>query len=303
MNRDPLFEPLALRSWSDALQPEEGGSTYWREVRRQFFKHRLAVAALVLLGLLIIFAALGPTISGYTHYEIHLEQHNQPPSRTFWFGSDDLGRDIFTRVAYGARISLFVSFVAALIDVTIGIVYGGLAGYLSGRVDSLLMRFADVLHAIPYLLIVILLTVVMGPGLLTIIAALSLTGWIGMARMVRGQVIQLRERPFVQAAIALGASPKRVVVRHIIPNALGPIIVMMTFTIPTAVFTEAFLSFLGLGVQAPVASWGTMASDALSSMRYYPWRLFFPASFISLTMLVLYTIGDALRDAIDPRLR
>jgi oligopeptide transport system permease protein len=299
---DELFEPLPFPRAAPACLPEATLS-YWQSVWRRFLQHRLALASFGLLALVSLFALVGPWVSGYTYYETNLRFHDQPPSRAFWFGTDDLGRDVFTRVAYGARISLFVGLTAALIDVLIGIAYGGVAGYSGGSVDLLLMRLADILYAIPYLLVVILLTVVMGSGLATIVAAMTITGWIGMARMVRGEVVRLKSRPYVQAAIALGASPSRILFRHIIPNALGPIIVMMTFTVPTAIFTEAFLSFLGLGVQAPVASWGTMAAESLAAMRYYPWRLLFPAFFISVTMLAFYVIGDALRDCMDPRLR
>ena len=165
------------------------------------------------------------------------------------------------------------------------------------------MRLADILYSIPYLLVVILLMVIMGSGLATIIIALAMTGWINMARIVRGQILQLKQLDFVKAATALGASRRRILLRHLIPNAMGPIIVTLTLTIPSAIFAEAFLSFLGLGVQAPIASWGTMANDGLPAMRYYPWRLFFPASFISLTMLSFNLLGDGLRDAFDPRLR
>lgn len=228
---------------------------------------------------------------------------NQPPSSTYWFGTDELGRDLFTRCWWGARISLFVGISASLIDLIIGVMFGAFAGYVGGKTEEWMMRTADVLYAIPYLLVVILLMVIIGPGIFTIIIALTLTGWINMARIVRSQILQLKELDFVKAAIALGASRRRLLLCHLIPNAMGPIIVTVTLTIPSAIFAEAFLSFLGLGVQAPIASWGTMANDGLSALRYYPWRLFFPATFISLTMLSFNLLGDGLRDAFDPRLR
>lgn len=299
---EALFEPLPPLS-SRPGERADVRASYWLDVWRRLRRHRLAMISLGVLVGLVIFALIGPLLSGYPYYETHLKEHDQPPSAQFWFGTDDLGRDLFTRVAYGARISLFVGLAAAAIDVLMGVLYGGLAGYLGGKGDAMLMRIADILYSIPYLLVVILLTAVMGSGLVTIVIAMTITGWIGMARIVRGEVLRLKERPFVQAAIALGASPSRILWRHIIPNSLGPVIVMMTFTIPMAIFTEAFLSFLGLGVQAPIASWGTMAADALPAMRYYPWRLAFPAVFISGTMLAFYIVGDALRDCMDPRLR
>jgi oligopeptide transport system permease protein len=210
---------------------------------------------------------------------------------------------MFIRICYGARISLFVGIMAALIDLIIGVLWGGVAAFAGGKVDNLLMRICDILHAVPHLLMVVMLMVVMRPGIIPIIIALTITGWINMARIVRGQIFQLKEREYILAAVALGASKGRILFKHLIPNAIGPIIVTMTLTIPMAIFTEAFLSFLGLGVQVPMASWGTMASDGLPAMRYYPWRLLFPACFMSVTMLAFNLLGDALRDALDPKLR
>jgi oligopeptide transport system permease protein len=277
--------------------------SFWQDVMRRMRKNRVAMAGIALLLMLSAFALLAPSLTPYPYYETHLASKNQSPSKQFWFGTDDLGRDMFARVACGARISLFVGISAAVIDLILGVVWGGIAALAGGRLDNLLMRIADILYAIPYLLVVIMLMVVMGSGLIPILIALTITGWIGMARIVRGQLLQLKEQEYIQAAVALGASNSRILFKHLIPNAMGPIIVTMTITVPIAIFTEAFLSFLGLGVQAPVASWGTMASDGLPAMRYYPWRLFFPAAFISVTMLAFNLVGDALRDAIDPKLR
>ena len=256
-----------------------------------------------ILALIIFMATVIPFFSPYTYFETHLPLKNSPPSLQFWFGSDELGRDIFTRIWMGARISLFVGTAAAVIDLIVGVIYGSIAGLWGGKLDEAMMRFADILYSIPYLLIVILLTVFMQSGLFTIILALSFTGWIPMSRIVRGQFMQLKELEYAQAAIAIGASKWRLLFRHLLPNALGPIITTMTFTIPTAIFAEAFLSFIGIGIQAPIASWGTMASDGLPALRYYPWRLFFPAFFISLTMLCFNLLGDGIRDAFDPKVR
>lgn len=276
---------------------------YWMEAWQRLKSNRFAIAGLVILALLVLMAIIGPWLRPFTYYEMHLDLKNLPPSKTFWFGTDELGRDLFTRVWWGARISLFVGIVASLIDLIIGVFYGSIAGSIGGKAEEIMMRIADILYSIPYLLVVILLMVIVGSGIGTIIIALTMTGWIGMARIVRGQILQLKALDFVKAAHVLGASKSRILLRHLIPNAVGPIIVTVTLTVPTAIFAEAFLSFLGLGVQAPIASWGTMANDGLSALRYYPWRLFFPAAFISITMLSFNLLGDGLRDAFDPRLR
>jgi len=258
---------------------------------------------LCVLCLLLFMAIVGPFLTPYTYYETHLHLKNEPPSGRFWFGTDELGRDLFTRVWWGARISLLVGIVASMIDLVIGVFYGSLAALLGGKWEEFMMRVADILYSIPYLLVVILLMVVIGSGITTIIIALTITGWISMSRIVRSQILQLKELDFVKASHSFGASRLRILLTHLIPNAFGSIIVTVTLTIPTAIFAEAFLSFLGLGVQAPIASWGTMANDGLPALRYYPWRLFFPAGFISLTMLSFNLLGDGLRDAFDPRLR
>ncbi|MCB1135144.1 MAG: ABC transporter permease [Chlamydiia bacterium] len=294
----------ALPSAVDApIQAPSPQLSYFGDVYRRFRENRIAVASLYILGVLFLLAVFGPLFSPYTYYGTELAAKNSSPSYAHWFGTDDLGRDIFTRVWFGARISLFVGICAAVIDVLLGVLWGGTAALAGGRMDEYMMRAADILYGIPYLLLVILLMVVMGSGLVPIIIAMTITGWINMARIVRGQVLQLKQQDFVLAAEALGASFGRILFKHLLPNCMGPIVVTMTLTIPTAIFTEAFLSFLGLGVQAPIASWGTMASEGLPALRYYPWRLFFPAMFISFTMLAFNLVGDGLRDALDPRLR
>jgi oligopeptide transport system permease protein len=200
-------------------------------------------------------------------------------------------------------VSLFVGVAAAFIDLIIGIIYGGIMGYYGGKVDEVMNRFAEILYAIPYLLVVILLLVVMEPSLTTIIVAMSITGWINMAWIVRGQMMQLKNQEYALASKALGAGSMRIIFRHLIPNAMGPILVTLTLTVPSAIFTEAFLSFLGLGVQSPVASWGTMINDGVKAMTIYPWRLLFPALFLSLTMFAFNVFGDGVRDAFDPKLK
>jgi len=305
MENEALFSPLTQQ---EKAAIEEStlyapSISYWQDAWRRLKRHKLAMFGLTSLLLLMGMAILGPVISHYTYYETQLSLKNEPPGTTFWFGTDELGRDLFTRCWWGARISLFVGITASLVDLIIGVLYGAIAAMFGGKTEEWMMRIADVLYAIPYLLVVILLMVVIGPGISTIIIALTMTGWINMARIVRSQILQIKQQDYVRAAFALGASRRRILLRHLIPNAMGPIIVTLTLTIPTAIFAEAFLSFLGLGVQAPIASWGTMANDGLPALRYYPWRLFFPAAFISLTMLSFNLLGDGLRDAFDPRLR
>ncbi|MDN3508196.1 MAG: ABC transporter permease [Simkaniaceae bacterium] len=284
-------------------EPRAESISYFQDAWLRLKSNKLAMGGFYFLCVLITFAIFGPMLTEYTYYETHLHLKNTPPSAKFWFGTDELGRDLFTRIWWGARISLFVGITAAVIDVAIGIFYGAFAAMCGGKIEEIMMRFADILYSLPYLLIVILLMVVMGPGIFTIIIAMTMTGWINMSRIVRAQILQLKHTDFAIAAHAIGASRARVLIRHLIPNTIGTIITTMTLTIPAAIFTEAFLSFLGLGVQAPIASWGTMANDGLSALRYYPWRLFFPATFISFTMLAFNVVGDGIRDSFDPRLR
>jgi oligopeptide transport system permease protein len=264
-----------------------------------FKRNRLAVYALAFLFLLFFFACFGPIMNEADYETTHLEAHNLAPSLEHWFGTDDLGRDVFTRIWIGARISLFIALAATIIDTLIGIAWGGVSAFTGGKVDECMMRIADILFSIPSLLVVILLIVSIGPGLLPLIIAMAITGWVNMARIVRGEVLRIKQQEYVLAAYVLAVPKWRILFRHIIPNAYGPILVTMTLTIPLAIFTEAYLSFLGLGVPPPMASWGTMVNDGLPALRYYPWRLFFPAFFISMTMLCFNFIGDGLRQAFD----
>ena len=224
-------------------------------------------------------------------------------NRSYMFGTDYLGRDMFARVMYGARISLLVALVATLVQFFIGVFYGGISGYFGGRVDNIMMRIVDIISTVPLTLYVVLLMVILSPGLGTIMIALGSVYWVDMARLVRGQVLTIKNQEYVMAARTIGASTGKILVRHLIPNAMGSIIVTLTMNIPSAIFTESFLSFIGLGVSAPAASWGTLANDALSGLRTYPYQLFFPAFFICLTVLAFNFLGDGLRDALDPKLR
>ena len=251
-----------------------------------------------------------PTKQGYD-YDFTIEYDGevaQYPTSTKWnklyiFGTDSLGRDLLTRIMYGAQISLLVAFIATLANLFIGVVYGSISGYEGGRVDNIMMRIVDIINSIPLVLYVILLMVwFRGGGLMNIIIALSSVYWVSMARL-RGQMLSLKEQEFVLAARVMGVSKRKIIFKHLIPNAMGPIIVSIAMMIPSAVFTESFLSFIGLGVSAPMASWGTLANNALSGLTTYPYQLFFPALSIALTMLAFNFIGDGLRDALDPRLR
>lgn len=286
---------------SEVIQRESVSS--WRDAWERLRMNKLAMTSLVIMILIIIMAIIGPIISEYDYDTNDLFNTNMPPSSEHWFGTDDLGRDVFVRTWMGARISLTVGLAAAAIDLLIGVIYGGIMGYFGGRVDEFMNKFAEILYSIPYLLVTILLLVVFEPSLGTIILALTITGWINMSWIVRGEIMQLKSREFVLASRSMGASAPRLLFRHLIPNAMGPIIVTLTLSVPSAIFAEAFLSFLGLGVQAPVASWGSMINDALSGWMYYPWRMLFPALFISLTMLAFNIFGDGLRDALDPKLK
>lgn len=277
--------------------------SYWQDVWLRLRQHKLAATGLVLILLILLAAIFGPLFSPYSYQTQQLAEANQSPSVAHWFGTDNLGRDLCTRVLYGARISLAIGFVASLINLTIGVIYGAIAGYAGGRVDSLMMRLIDILYGIPLLLYIILLMVALGPGLINIFLALGLVYWLRMARIVRGQILALKEQEYILSANLIGCPPWRIIVHHLIPNAIGPIIITMTLSIPEAIFTEAFLSFIGLGVSAPMASWGVLASEGAASLRSFPYQLLYPALAISITMLSFNFLGDGLRDALDPRMR
>jgi dipeptide transport system permease protein len=297
------FRPIE-KDLNKAEEVARPSLSFYKDAWLRLKQNRLAITGLFFLIVLILAAVFAPIFSPYSISEGALRNQNLAPSAAHWFGTDNLGRDVFTRLWHGARVSLFVGVAAALIDFFIGIIYGGVAGYKGGRTDSVMMRIIEVLYGLPHLLVVILLLVVMGPSLFTIIVALTITGWIGMARIVRGQVMQLRNHEYVLASKTLGASTGRIIRKNLLPNTMGPIIVQITLTVPSAIFAEAFLSFLGLGIQAPNASWGSMANDGLSAILSGDWwLLFFPALFISLTMFAFNVLGDGLRDAFDPKLR
>lgn len=294
------FEPVSAQERYEAWTPPE---TLRQRGWRQMKENRLALWGIGIVLVMTAAAVAGPWLSPYTYDSQDFAAANSWPSREHWFGTDSLGRDLFVRVLYGARISLSIGFVASIINVCIGVVYGGAAALAGGRTERIMMHIVDVLYSIPMLLYVILLMVVFRPGLLNIYLALGIAYWLNMARIVRGQILSLKRQEYVLAARACGASAWSILRRHMIPNCVGPIIVTLTLSIPDAIFTEAFLSFIGLGVAAPMASWGVLASEGISSMRSYPFQLFFPAAALSLTMLGFMFLGDGLRDALDPQSR
>ncbi|WP_054740372.1 ABC transporter permease [Cellulosilyticum ruminicola] len=278
--------------------------TYWKDAWRRLKENKLAMFGLTLIVVLILLAIFAPILSQYSYETQSLKERNLKPSAVHWFGTDSLGRDLWTRAWYGARISLTVGFVATAIQFIIGAIYGGISGSVGGWIDSLMMRIAEIFYSIPYMLIVILMMVVLDPGLVPMIIALVATGWIGMARLVRGQVLQLKEQDYVKASEALGGGMLWKLRKHLIPNTMGPILVDLTLSVPSAIFAEATLSFLGLGISAPMASWGSMANDALTGLfTGCGYQLLFPALLISLTMFGFNVFGDGLRDALDPQLR
>ncbi|HAB99356.1 MAG TPA: diguanylate cyclase [Parachlamydiales bacterium] len=265
--------------------------SFWQLVCRR----RAAKFAFFLLTTIGVLALFGPFFSPHHPSDIQLAYKNSPPCADFWFGTDELGRDLFVRVCWGARISLFLGISATLIDAAAGILWAAIAAHLGGKIETCLMKICDILHSIPYLLLVMMLTLVRGPGLVTLLVAMTITGWIHMARIVRSHMLQVKQQEYILSAKALGASSLRIIFCYLIPNSLGPIITAMTFSIPGAIFTEAFLSFLGLGVQAPAASWGVMISEGIKAMSFYPWRLFFPAASITATTLAFHLLGHAMR--------
>ncbi|MDN5332215.1 MAG: oligopeptide transport system permease protein [Tepidanaerobacteraceae bacterium] len=277
--------------------------TYWQDAWRRLKQNKVAMLGLVIIILYTVLAIVGPYMTPYDYRTTNTEEIDQPPSAKHWFGTDTLGRDLWARTWMGARVSLSIGFLAAFLNAFIGVIIGGISGYFGGKVDMVIMRAIDILYAIPYMIIVILMMVVLGQGIMPLVIAMIAVGWLNMARLVRGQVLQLKEQEFVLAAKVLGASHARIIFKHLIPNALGVILVNLTMSVPSAIFTEAFLSFIGLGVVPPHSSWGQLAYYGIQSFRVRPYQLFIPAFFISTTMLSLNLLGDGLRDALDPRLR
>ncbi|MGR3320004.1 MAG: ABC transporter permease [Candidatus Anammoxibacter sp.] len=268
----------------------------------RLLKNRLAVAGGVIVIVFITMAILAPLIAPYSYKAQNLSKQYQPPNTDHLLGTDSKGRDLLTRIMYGSRISLAVGFVATAVSILIGVTYGTIAGYFGGKVDNYMMRFVDVMYGLPFMFLVILMMTILGRNIYVLFIALGAVQWLTMARIVRGQTVTIKEREFVEAAMALGASNFRIITRHIAPNLLGPVIVFATLTIPTIMLEEAFLSFLGLGVQPPMASWGSLAADGIaviSPVKTYWWLVVFPGSAIAITLFSLNFLGDGLRDTLD----
>ena len=302
---NPLLGRRAVRDLSDPA----GGRSLWQDARARFFRNRAAVASLAVLGLVAVFAALGDLVTPWTNEQIDwsvlgsvAEKGAPSLANGHYFGVDELGRDLFARTVQGTRISLAVGIVGALISVVVGTLYGATAGYFGGRIDGAMMRVVDVLMAIPYMFVLILLMVVFSRSILMLFIGIGLISWLDMARIARGQTLSLKNREFVEAAVAIGVRPRRIIFRHIVPNLLGVVIVYATLLVPSMIVYESFISFLGLGVQEPATSWGALINAGAGQMQYGTlWQLLFPLFFFVVTLFSFFFLGDGLRDALDPK--
>lgn len=302
---------LASKATADDLAgvPFIKGRSLWADARIRFFRNRAAVAGLVVLILVACFALIGPLIAPWNYEDIdwsvlgNVAQAGQPSLQTgHWFGTDALGRDLFARTVQGTQISLMVGIVGALISVIVGTLYGAVAGYYGGRLDNVMMRIVDVLMSIPYMFVLILLLVVFGRSMLMLFIGIGLVSWLDMARIARGQTLTLRSKEFIEAAVATGVAPFTIILRHIIPNLLGVVIVYATLLVPSMIIYESFISFLGLGVQEPLTSWGALINDGASEMNNGTlWMLLVPLFFFVITLFGFFFVGDGLRDALDPK--
>ena len=285
-----------------AAAPAAAGGP-WADARRRFLRNRAAVASAVLLALIVLACAVGPLLLPHAFDSADWDAMQQPPSIAnghFW-GTDDAGRDLLVRALVGGRVSLVVGLLATLCSVALGTVWGATAGYLGGAVDTVMMRIVDMMYAIPYLLIAILLVTLLGREFYLVVLAITAFSWMDTARVVRGQTLSLRHREFIEAARAIGVPTRLVIARHIVPNLLGLVAIYTTVTVPTVILTESVLSFLGLGIQEPMTSWGVLVEDGVKAMDTAPWMLLFPAALLSLTLYCFNFIGDGLRDALDPK--
>ena len=301
-----LTDDLFVRVGTEGLSGEEIGRkslTYWSDVWLRYPSNKLELLGMFLLIGVVVLLFTGPLISGKDYQFIDASLKNISPCAEHWFGTDDMGRDLFTRVCVGGRISIYIGLCCTLVMFVIGALLGALAGLKGGLVDDVIMRICEFIGNLPYLIIVVILSMVMGRSLFSLVFAMSLTAWVGTARMVRGQILQIKEQDYVQAAKALGADTGRIIMKHLLPNTLGIIMVDITMSVPGFIFSEAFLSYIGLGVKPPETSWGALASAGQQQLMFYPYQLFFPCLLIVLTILSFHLIGDGLSDALDPKLR
>ena len=306
--RAPTLTPT---STTEALihQDPVAGRSLWQDARARFFRNKAAVAALVILILVGAFALFGQRLAAWSNEEIdwgmlgNVAEMGQPNwANGHYFGVDELGRDLFARTVQGTQVSLMVGIVGAFVAVVVGTLYGATAGYIGGRVDGIMMRLVDILMSIPYMFVLILLLVVFGRSLFMLFLGIGLISWLDMARIARGQTLSIKNKEFVEAAVATGVSPLRIILRHIVPNLLGVVIVYSTLLVPSMIIYESFISFLGLGVQEPNTSWGALINDGASQMQYGTlWQIGFPLFFFVITLFAFFFVGDGLRDALDPK--
>lgn len=283
------------------VEPIEAGRSLGSDAWRRLKANRMAMAGAVILVLMVITAIAGPWLLPYSYEEQDIMLGATPPGPDHWLGTDRLGRDLLARALYGGRISLLVGFAATAVSLTVGVLYGAIAAFAGGRTDAILMRIVDIIYTLPFTIFVIILTVYFGRNIVLLFMAIGAVEWLTMARIVRGQTMALMRQEFIEACVVMGLSRRRIILRHLIPNAMGPIIVYTTLTIPSVMLLEAVLSFLGLGVQAPMSSWGVLIKEGAETMEEHPWLLIFPSLALSMTLFSLNFLGDGLRDALDPR--
>jgi oligopeptide transport system permease protein len=298
-----LFEPVQ-RSAEDAEKITGSPVGFWGDAWRRLKRNRTAIAAGCVIILIIVLAVAGPWLTPYTPIGQNLAQQYETPSLSgFWFGTDEFGRSMFDRVWFGTRVSLYIAALVTVMDLGIGMTYGSISGYYGGRVDNVMQRIVEILVGIPILIVAILTMLILSPGILSLTIAIGLTGWTSAARLIRGQVLKLKEQEFFLASRSLGASTVRLIAKHLFPNVFYILIITLMYTVPTAVFFEAFLSFIGLGIQPPAASLGALINDGAHQMRFYPYLLIFPAAVLVMITISFRLLGDGLRDALDPRMR
>jgi len=299
---DELCEIVGTKGL-DAEKIDKPSLTFWQDVWRRFKGNKLALAGLFILAFVIIMVWVGPLISKYDFKEMNYEVKKQTPSAEHWFGTDAEGRDIFTRVCVGGKISIIIGLSCTAVSFLLGSIVGGIAGFTGGKIDNIIMRIIEIIGSIPYLVLVIILSQLFNGSIVSLVFAMTLTSWIGTARVVRGQVMQIKNMDYVSAAKALGGDTKRIIIKHLLPNTLGVIMVNITLSVPGFIFAESFLSYIGLGVRPPDTSWGALCNTYQQHLMFQPYMLFFPAILIVLTVLSFHLVGDGLTDALDPKQR